>query len=570
MFSYIKQKKTLLLLTLIVLLGFFLRVSGLGELPHGFQNDEASFFFNAITIKETLHDEDGRLLPVYLNSYIDPKPAIFSYFQIPFIYIFGKTVFASRLASALLGTISLLFIYYIFKMLQKRVEFALVITFLVSISPWHIVLSRSTQEVILSLTCFLVALFFQLKLLEKLKENRPSYLVIFAMIIFSVLSMYSYHSSKIILPMVSLFLFLTSGVSIFAGKIKIERKILGYATLTLISQLLVAVTLTLLFAGGLKRASAVGIFSMGDTQLVLDEQIRIATPVVSEWVIRLFHNKLINYSIDVAQTYFSHYTAEFLFFSGGDPARYVIPFQGLLYHIELLLLPLGLFWSISKSKIGKKTSLFMLFWMLISPVPSALTVEESVSMIRTAPMLIPLYYFVAHGWFALMEIGGQIRIRRKHSIAAIAILYFLGFAYFVNQYVIFQPRYRPWTRQFIDEKLASVLLEKSNDYSKVVIGKVTGQVYIYLALNGLISISDLQSTYPARLQDTYSLGKYQFVSDDCWVGKETSTLYVISGTCQSNSKSQAFSKLFEIRYFDGAEGYMLVVPVVEEQELTKI
>ncbi|MBD3279515.1 MAG: hypothetical protein GF390_02265, partial [Candidatus Pacebacteria bacterium] len=46
-------KKILLIILFTALL---LRVIFLASLPHGFQNDEASFFYNAIALKQTLKD----------------------------------------------------------------------------------------------------------------------------------------------------------------------------------------------------------------------------------------------------------------------------------------------------------------------------------------------------------------------------------------------------------------------------------------------------------------------------------------------------------------------------------
>lgn len=56
------------------------------------------FLYNVISFSRTLKDEDGRALPLYLNSFMDPKPAFISYLQIPFIYIFSSNlILASRL-----------------------------------------------------------------------------------------------------------------------------------------------------------------------------------------------------------------------------------------------------------------------------------------------------------------------------------------------------------------------------------------------------------------------------------------------------------------------------------------
>ncbi|NCN82820.1 MAG: phospholipid carrier-dependent glycosyltransferase [Candidatus Pacebacteria bacterium] len=544
------MKKNVFLVLLVLSAALFLRLINLGSLPHGLQNDEASFFYNAVSLLQTGVDEDGRRMPLYLNSFIDPKPALFSYLQIPFIAVLGKTIFAARFVSALLGTASLFLLYLLIRKLSSNPTLALLVLSLMAISPWHIVLSRSTQEVILSFFFLVLSLLFASKLF--LSKNTLSRQWLFFVLTCggSFLSMYSYHSAKLLLPLFTL------GLALYSVRGASKKLIWPVATLVL--QASFVIVTMFLVSGGLSRAAAVGLFSTGDTQLVLDEQIRIATATSNPLVIRIFHNKVINYGFAFSQTYFSHFTAQFLFLRGGDPTRYIVPFHGLLYLVELPLLALGIFAALRASGKKRNTALLFLSWLLVSPIPSALTTEESVSMIRTAPMLVPLLYFVAEGilflWHEISQKSTKVALR-----ITLIVLYTASFAYFVHQYSVFQPRYRPWTRQFIDQQLATYLTQNNDQFSQVVISKVTGQPYVYLALNDLISSSQLQDSIPARLQNEYVLGKYRFVSDGCYVGSEPEVLYVVGGTCTFTSDTPPFREIGEITYFDGAEGYRLLV-----------
>ncbi|OGJ15992.1 MAG: hypothetical protein A2632_01430 [Candidatus Pacebacteria bacterium RIFCSPHIGHO2_01_FULL_46_16] len=539
-----------LYIVLLLLLAVGLRTIQLGSLPQSLQNDEASFFYNAISLLQTGADEDGRHLPLTLTSFIDSKPALFSYLQIPFIALFGQSIFAARVVSAVLGSASLLVLYLLVHKLAGNKQLALITLFLMTISPWHIVLSRSTQEVILSFFFFVLTLFFAAKLFLPNSSRSKPWLWFCLTILSSWVCVYAYHSAKLLLPLFTL------GLALYAT-IALKRKA-TWPIATLVLQICLVLATTFLLSGGLTRATAVSLFSTGDTQLVLDEQIRIATATSDPVIIRLFHNKVINYGLAFLQTYFRHFTAQFLFLTGGDPTRYVVPFHGLLYIIELPLLLLGLFFSLKDSGKQRNIALIFLSWLLMAPIPSALTTEESVSMIRTAVLLVPLMYFVAEGCVFVWHMARRSII--KLNIRGLLIVcYLLSFFYFVHQYTVFQPRYRPWTRQYIDQALAEYLVEHQSQFEKITISKVTGQVYIYLALSNLISLDTLQDSYPARLQSEFSLGKYFFVSDGCLVGSEPATLYVVGGTCVFTEETPAHQEIGAITYFDGAQGYRLLV-----------
>src|SRR3989344_2611175 len=119
-----------LYIVLLLLLAVGLRTIQLGSLQQSLQNDEASFFYNAISLLQTGADKNGRLLPLTLTSFIDSKPALFSYLQIPFIALFGQSIFAARVVSAVLGSASLLVLYLLVHKLAGNKQLALITLFL--------------------------------------------------------------------------------------------------------------------------------------------------------------------------------------------------------------------------------------------------------------------------------------------------------------------------------------------------------------------------------------------------------------------------------------------------------
>ena len=94
------------LILAILSIGILFRLISLSSHPSGFHNDEVSFFINAQSILATGMDEDGNSIPLYLSSFIDTKPTLYSYLQIPFIKIFSNEILASRMPAFIFGIVS--------------------------------------------------------------------------------------------------------------------------------------------------------------------------------------------------------------------------------------------------------------------------------------------------------------------------------------------------------------------------------------------------------------------------------------------------------------------------------
>ena len=107
------NKHRYILLVLIFIVGLFLRFFLLGGNPPSLNWDEASTGYNAFSILKTGKDEYGNFLPLSIRSFDDYKPPLYTYLDVPFVGIFGLTDFAVRLPSAILGTLTILVIYFL-------------------------------------------------------------------------------------------------------------------------------------------------------------------------------------------------------------------------------------------------------------------------------------------------------------------------------------------------------------------------------------------------------------------------------------------------------------------------
>ena len=144
--GYLTNPECLLLLA-IFLLGILVRVVGISGAPRGFNQDEASAGYDAFAILKTGMDRNGIRNPIHLIAWGSGQNAAYSWLCMPFIALFGLSVWSVRIPMALVGSASLVVFYFLLKNIHRENKaFVLMGTFLFAIFPWHIMKSRWALE----------------------------------------------------------------------------------------------------------------------------------------------------------------------------------------------------------------------------------------------------------------------------------------------------------------------------------------------------------------------------------------------------------------------------------------
>lgn len=545
MFSSIHFKRYVFFFFTILAL-WFTRFCMLGSVPDGLQADEASFLVNAYSYMTTGLDEDGKR-NLWFESYIDPKPTLYALLQIPSIALFGLNSFAARLPSALISVVSILGVYIL---LKKTINprLATVVSVLLIFSPWHIILSRGTQEVIVSFAAGIWALVcFVLAAQEKFSRRQLLYAA--GAVGLALISAYIYHAAKIVLPL----LFILYAWYLAASD---KPKRLDKTSICIVFLVGLGIGLLILMSQSQTRFQAVGILSNAGPQLILEEQIRTATTTSPQLVLRAFYNKITAYGISVLQVYLNHFSPDFLIFSGAMPARYLVPFHGLLYYFDIVLLLLGIILAV-RDKRTERWLYLMTGWLLVAPLAAALTYQEVPSLIRASFMIVPIYVFIA---FAIVQLWEQ---RKKLPMLVILLMisaiYLWQMSYFSHQLFVQQPRYHPWLRNYADEQLAEYLTANVAATTPVYLSTIR-DVYAYLTLQDSELLQLTQQNYPARKQGEFILRNYHFIKSDCYPERVTfqpETVFVVPYGCQLPRGWQE-EVLKVIRFRDGADAYKVV------------
>lgn len=138
------------------------------DVPRGITIDEAAFGYNAALISETLRDENGRFLPVFVLSLggRDWRQPVAQYLQVGIFKIFGKSLFNLKFVSVLVVSFSAVIIYLLgSKIFSKKFGVLALIIFITT--PVIMIHSHLALDNIMPIPFILLWLFWLHKFQEK-------------------------------------------------------------------------------------------------------------------------------------------------------------------------------------------------------------------------------------------------------------------------------------------------------------------------------------------------------------------------------------------------------------------
>ena len=357
-----------MLLIVMVFVGGILRFWGNTTNPPELNIDEVSIGYNAYSILQTGKDEYGTFMPLSFKSVGDYKPPVLIYLTVPSIYFFGLNEFAIRFPVALISTIGILVLYLLVHKLTGNKSYALVAAGLYTISPWIIYYSRYGVEAMVATVFLCLGFYFMLHYLDKFSWRMGSLSAFFI-----VLSMYTYHSNRLFVPLFLLFILVTCFKTLKSNWQKlIAPCIFGFL-------LLLPLLINTIVGGDAIRAQSTFItrdIELRRSVLLLDENLDNNSYFQTLLIIQHGIRKYLNY-----------FTPEFLFLNGLGMTKEGTYGLGVLYLFEL---PFVLFGAYSLFKRKVKNANYLLFWIVLGIIPAALTQNEQhpLRTLLIAPSLI--------------------------------------------------------------------------------------------------------------------------------------------------------------------------------------
>jgi len=425
-----------LLFLLIVTIFLCSRLYKIDQIPGSVYWDEASIGYNAYSILKTGSDEWGTFLPVHFKAFGEYKLPVYIYSVSFFESLIGLNIVAVRLPAVLFSLGSLVMIFLLSRKLFNDTKLALIVSFIFAISPWLFIFTRTGYEVTAGLFFMLLGiyLFFQYK-------KHPLFFISSSASF--LLAVYSYNSFRLLLPFVGLWLIATM---IINKRIYIKENLI-YGTVALGIFLIGCIPIGLLFlsSDGLERFNEVSIYHVGDSRL---EALILFT-----------------------QNYLSHFNPFYLFLSGDNNLRSHTGGVGALYWFSFPFILIGLLFCL---RHRRPAQLFVLFLLLIAPIPAALT-KESPHALRSLFMIVPFSILTAIGIQAFCK---KVRLKNHLLFAVLTIFIFLFSIYlskFMNDYPIIAAQ--SWQGEY--KQIFETYGDSFVHYDHVVISDRYAQPYIF-------------------------------------------------------------------------------------------
>lgn len=438
---------------LILVLGLILRVYNLSDRPLGFTWDEAAIGYNAHSLLNSGRDEHGQIFPVVFKSFGDYKPGLYIYHAVPSVAILGLNEFSTRLPSAVSGTLLILLVYLLVRHLFADNRSAAFSALALAINPWAIHFSRGAWEAnfALFLTTLGTVLFV-----------RGRYLL--ASIFFG-LTFWTYQGSKLFTPLIILSLLL-----VFRPQINLKSKIISLVLLLL---LLAPILAGLSTQSG--RLKVFSVFSYTRQKATVTEILRQDNTPSMNFIYYLFHSEKLDQFRGVANRYLNYFSPRFLFIEGNwsDLRQQAAPFYGNFHLGEILTLIIGLALLL---KTNRKPSLFILAWLVLAPIPAALS-RDIITSVRSLPLVLPLS--IASGF-------GLAWLFKYHRLRLVLVLALIGsLVYFLDLYFVHAPKYSAaeWLSAY--KPAMQILNQQGHNYSRIVFTQKLGQPYIFVLFYGL-------------------------------------------------------------------------------------
>jgi len=445
-----------IILFLILLLAAFLRFYKLGQVPPSLEWDEVAIGYDAYSVLKTGRDQFGQFLPLTFRSIDDYKPPIYEYLAIPSIAIFGLNEFSVRFPSAIFGTLAVLLTYFLVREILGGQIISLLATFFLAISPWHLQFCRAAFEVNLSVTLLIGA---TLSFLTSLKKPTAFILSSF---LFG-LGFFTYHSARVVFPLIFIFLLFNFRKSIPKGKIlKIGLAIYIVLSLTF---------LPIMFSKEAQMRLRVtnisnNLFLQKTTLDKIQKDLKVDGRQENDFIYRIFHGKKAILLTTLFDNYFSHFSPDFLFVKADVPLHHAPDF-GLLYRFDAIFLLIG--FVAYFSKYLNKKSLLLPVWFFLAPLPAAVTLQVP-HAVRSELFLPTFQIFTAIG---LYTVGSSIFQKSRGIfwlfLGASAIFLFYNFAVYLHQYYVHLPKEYAKFWLYGRKEAAEISERLKSNYPKVIV-----------------------------------------------------------------------------------------------------
>lgn len=339
---------------------------------------------------------------MYLGWFQDTGNPYLGFFS--YTWLFGLSHLGSRFGAALYGSLFVFVIYVLAKKISGKNNVSTLTAGLAVVIPWSFMIGRIGHSFV---PIFIIMVMFHLYFFLRSKTIRD-YLI---SLILLGLSLFMYPSMVVIAPFVVVL------ISVYLYQLLPRKRRLP----------IVATAVLVLALGGVAVVNRYSLFSLGGRGLDLAIWRDVNTP----WEIDKFRalswnstpsifsfglppeqlaNKLFlnrataNLSI-FTKNYLAFFSPDWLFLKGDPILRHSTGMVGAFYPFLSPFMLYGAFKFFGNSE--KKKKITFLLWILVSPIPAAITKDGAGYLLRVVTMLPFLTYFCALGIVESFDLIGK-------------------------------------------------------------------------------------------------------------------------------------------------------------------
>ena len=476
----------LIAISIILILGIILRFYRFTEIPVSMYWDEAALGYNAYTISETGKDEYGTSFPLMFRSFDDYKASGYIYLTAIFVKIFGLSEFSIRFGSALLGSLSILLVFFLTRdllnfnfasnegkkskgnhmfpasLLRYGKYIPLVTALLFAISPWHLQFSRTGFEA--NGAHFLIllgaVLFFRF-----INTQKRFYLIL-ASIAFGI-SFYFYRSILVFAPPFLL------GLSVIYFRYIFTKNniVVLLASSVIFFSISMPMIMTLQTPEGSIRANQVSI-ALEFKNKEFENAKKINSPD-SNLLTRAFYNRRFTPLHVFFANYIKYFDPRYIFLNGDGNLRHGVGGMGVMYLWTAPFILLGLLQAVRLRKEIRNT---IFLWILVAPVPAAMSLPSPHNL-RSFNVL-PMYELLTVlGIFLVLS-----QVPKKAKTIFITVLFLVATYFFATYLTKYYGEYSrisslDWADGY--RQLAEYTIPREDKYEKIIISGHYWKPYVY-------------------------------------------------------------------------------------------
>lgn len=475
MWEKITKNYLRILFFLIILLAFALRFWNVSGNPPSLTWDEVSWGYNAYTLGVTGRDEFGTVPVTFLESFGDFKPPVYAYLSVIPYWIFGLNEFSTRFISAFFGVLSVVVAYFlvceIFYTSKNKRNYAILTSFLLSISPWHILLSRAAFEA--NVATFFIMLGVFIFLLSTREARNVRYLV-FSFLCF-VVAMNTFNTSRVFLPLLGIVL-----VGVRYKMLLRKWKVVVLSSMLPII-LLIPLALFSITPQAKLRYEEVNIFS--DIK-VIERVNKESENAGNNLLSNLIYNRRFAYGVEYMSHYLDNLNPIFLFIKGDGNPKFSIQDVGQMYIWELPFLVIGIALLIRRRE---GAWILVPLWLLLGIVPAA-TARETPHALRIETTLPMFQILVAYGLVLSYEyIKSKNYLLRRGLVSMFGLAVMFCFIYFVHNYFVHYPIKYASEWQYGYKEAVEFSEQNKDKYNNIYFTKDLGRPYMYVLYYGKYS-----------------------------------------------------------------------------------